>query len=87
MPKWKAWQLLDAQDLVPTGVVAELGTVNRERFFLLSDPTNKPLWNAVISPSLDLILEDLPVHILIRYIVIDLEIFREIIPVIYTGIK
>jgi hypothetical protein len=49
---------------VPTGVVAELGTVNRERFFLLSDPTNKPLWNAVISPSLDLILEDLLVHIL-----------------------
>ena len=30
MPKWKAWQLLDAQDLVPTGVVVELGTVNRE---------------------------------------------------------
>ena len=28
---------------------------------------------AVISPSLDLILEDLPVHILIRYIIIDLR--------------
>ena len=32
MPKWKAWQLLDAQDLVPTGVVAELVTENREMY-------------------------------------------------------